>query len=120
MTHDDADRWLQAYVEAWRSYERDAIAALFTEDARYRYHPWDEAIEGRDAIVEDWLANPDDPDSWQASYAAWAVQGDRVVATGTSRYDDADGKRTYHNVFLITFAADGRAREFTELFMTQK
>jgi hypothetical protein len=120
MTHDDANRWLQAYVDAWRSYDRSAITALFTEDARYRYHPWDDPLVGAEAIAADWLANRDEPGSWDAGYAAWAVEGDRVVATGTSRYDDADGKRTYHNVFLITFAEGGRAREFTELFILQK
>lgn len=120
MTHDDANRWLQAYVEAWRTYDRDAIGELFTDDARYRYHPWDDPLEGREAIVADWLANRDEPNTWQASYEAWAVEGDRVVATGTSRYDEASGKRTYHNVFLITFAADGRCRAFTEVYAQQR
>ena len=120
MTHDDANRWLQAYVAAWRSYDPAAIADLFAEDATYRYHPWDDPLEGRDAIVADWLANKDDPGAWEASYAAWAVEGDRVVATGTSRYDDSDGKRLYHNVFLIIFDGDGRCREFTEIFETEK
>ena len=120
MTHDDANRWLQAYVEAWRTYDRDAIGALFTDDARYRYHPWDDPLEGRDAIVADWLANRDDPNAWQASYEAWAVEGDRVVAAGTSRYDDGRGRRTYHNVFLVTFADDGRCREFTEVYAQER
>ena len=61
MTHDDANRWLQAYVDAWRSYDPAAIAALFTDDARYRYHPWDDPVEGRDAIVADWLAQQGRP-----------------------------------------------------------
>ena len=64
--------------------------------------------------------NKDDPGAWEATYEAWAVEGDRAVATGTSRYDDADGKRLYHNVFLITFDADGRCREFTEIFETRE
>ncbi len=120
MTHDDANRWLQAYVAAWRSYDPAAIADLFAEDATYRYHPWDDPLEGRDAIVADWLANKDDPGAWEAAYEAWAVEGDRAVAVGTSRYDDTDGKRLYHNVFLMTFDGAGRCREFTEIFETQK
>ncbi len=120
MTHDDANRWLQAYVEAWRSYEPDAIGALFADGASYRYHPWDDALVGRDAIVADWLANKDDPGAWEASYEAWTVEGDRVAATGTSRYDDGNGKRTYHNVFLIEFDADGRCRAFTEVYAQER
>ena len=41
MTRDDVPRWLDRYVEAWRSYDPDAIRALFSADAEYRYHPWD-------------------------------------------------------------------------------
>jgi ketosteroid isomerase-like protein len=120
MTRDEFARWLDAYVEAWRTYDPAAIGDLFTEDAVYRYHPWDEPLRGRDAIVSDWLANRDDPGAWQAAYAPWAVDGDRAVATGSSRYDDADGQRTYHNVFLCRFDAAGRCREFTEVFAQER
>ena len=33
----------------------EAIGDLFGDDAEYRYHPWDEPVIGRDAIVADWL-----------------------------------------------------------------
>ncbi len=39
--------WLDAYVAAWRSYERDAIVALFTDDVSYAYHPYDEPLTAR-------------------------------------------------------------------------
>jgi hypothetical protein len=120
MTRDDVNRWLSRYVDAWRSYEPDAIGDLFSDQAEYRYHPWDEPVEGRDAIVADWLANRDEPDTYEADYSAWAVDGDRAVATGTSRYDGPGGRKTYHNVFLLAFDGDGRCREFTELFMEQR
>ena len=51
MTRDQANRWLGRYIEAWRTYDRERIAALFSVDAKYRYHPYDEWICGRDAIV---------------------------------------------------------------------
>ena len=31
MTHDDVNRWLHGYVDAWMTYEPDAIGALFSE-----------------------------------------------------------------------------------------
>src|SRR5918997_1137393 len=55
MQRGDVDRWLADYVEAWRTYERARIAALFSADAEYRYHPYDEPLRGRDAIVRAWL-----------------------------------------------------------------
>jgi ketosteroid isomerase-like protein len=113
-------RWLDAYVEAWRTYEVDAIGELFSQDVEYRYHPWDEPVRGRAAIVEDWLEDRDEPDSWSAEYRPWLVAGNDAVAVGVSRYlgtDRESVEREYHNVFLCRFDADGRCREFTELFL---
>jgi ketosteroid isomerase-like protein len=117
MTQNDFARWLDAYVDAWRTYDPAAIGALFSEDAEYRYHPWDEALRGRSAIVSSWLDNPDEPGTWAAEYHPWVVNGQDAVATGVSRYDDTDGKREYHNVFLCRFDDDGHCREFTELYL---
>ena len=109
MDRSDVQAWLDRYVEAWRSYDRDAITDLFSEDATYRYRPYggaDRMTQGRDAIVEAWLDDQDAPGSWEASYQAYAADCDRAVAIGTSRYaatgDTAE--RTYHNVFLLRFA----------------
>jgi ketosteroid isomerase-like protein len=120
MTRDDFGRWLDAYVEAWRTYDPAAIGALFSEDAEYRYHPWDEPLQGRDAIVADWLANRDEPGTWTAEYRPAVVAADDAVATGVTRYDEAEGKREYHNVFVCRFDADGRCHEFTEHFMLHR
>jgi SnoaL-like domain len=113
-------RWLDAYVNAWRTYEVDAIGELFSQDVEYRYHPWDEPVRGRAALVENWLEDRDEPDAWSAEYRPWLVAGDDAVAVGVSRYLAADREtveREYHNVFLCRFDADGRCREFTELFL---
>lgn len=119
MTHDEVQAWLDAYVDAWRTYDPAAIPALFTEDATYAYHPWDEdeaLIQGRDAIVTDWLGEQDPPGSWEAHYEPLLVEGERAVATGTTRY--ADGK-FYWNLFVLRFGEDGRCAEFVEWFMVR-
>jgi hypothetical protein len=120
MTHDDVARWLGRYLDAWTTYDPAAIGALFSETAAYRYHPWDEPLAGRDAIVADWLANRDEPGTFAADYAPWAVDGDRAVATGTSRYDDGTVKQVFHNVFLLEFDPEGRCSSFVEIFIEQK
>jgi hypothetical protein len=119
MKREAASRWLDAYVEAWKTYDRDRIADLFTTDAQYRYHPYDEPVRGRDAIVESWFEDPDEPGTYEGSYEPVAVDGDVAVAVGTSSYRNASGvvDRIYDNVYVMRFADDGRCREFTEWYV---
>jgi ketosteroid isomerase-like protein len=128
ITRENVDRWLEAYVRAWKSYDRDEIAALFSEDVSYRYHPYDEPIEGRGAVVESWLgegghddASTRDPEgTYDASYRAVAVDGEAAVAVGTSSYSEAPGgpvTRVFDNCFVIRFDDQGLCREFTEWFV---
>jgi len=123
-----AQSWLNAYLAAWLSYDPDAIAALFSDDVAYRYHPYDEPVVGREAVVASWLgADPSDgastrdaPGTYEAEYAPVAVAGDTVVATGSSRYRDTpDGPvvRVYDNCFVMRFDDEGRCREFTEWYL---
>lgn len=121
VTREDLARWLERYVEAWRSYDPDAIGALFSEDAEYRYHPYDDPVRGRAAIAESWRAegNRDEPGTWEARYGPLAVEGDVAGATGTSTYFDAEGAvdRVYYNNFVMEFDAGGLCRSFTEYYM---
>ena len=129
MTHDEVQAWLDRYIEAWQSYYRDQIAALFSDHAEYRYHPYDEPLRGRDAIVEDWLnpggdpAQRDKPGTVEAAYHPFAVDGDIAVATGTSTYytdaSRAGVDKRYHNAYLIEFDTSGKCRSFTEFFMKE-
>ena len=122
MTHDDVERWLDRYIEAWRSYDRERIGDLFAEDAECRYYPYEEPKRGRTEIVDSWLEDEDGPDSWEAEYRPFAVEGEAAVATGRSYYRDEPGgdiKRVYHNCFVLRFDADGRCSEFTEWFLLQ-
>src|SRR5258705_280820 len=128
MTRDDVQRWLDRYVEAWKTYDRTTIADLFGPDATYRYHPYDEGdsvVHGREAIVRDRIepegdsSSRDEPGTYDAHYEPYAVDGDRAVAVGWSNYwsDEtrAPLERIHDNGLLLRLHADGRRPEFTEL-----
>jgi ketosteroid isomerase-like protein len=128
MNADDVDQWLGSYVEAWRAYEPERIAALFSDDVSYRYHPYDEPLRGRDRVVASWLGNGDHPGAptrdhpgtYDATYRTVAVDGLTAVATGTTRYRATPGEapdKTFDNCFVIRFDAAGRCCEFTEWYM---
>lgn len=124
MNRADVQTWLDRYVEAWRANEAGPIEALFTDDAVYSYRPWDSdehTLRGRDAIVASWLEEPDAPEAWDAHYEPFAVDRDRAVAVGWSRYAPTgdDPERTYHNAYLLRFARDGRCAQFHEFYMLE-
>ena len=111
MEHTDFQDWLDAYIEAWETYDEAAIGELFSADARYRYHPWevDDAVQGRDAIVTNWLEDRDEPSLWTAEYRPWAIDGDRAVAAGVSRYLSADGRSSASTTTCFSAASTTRA-----------
>ena len=122
MDRTSVQAWLDRYVEAWRANDAELIEPLFTDDAVYSYRPYDDperTIRGNAAIVASWLEEPDPPDSWEARYEPYAVEGDRAVAVGFSRYlaTDSAPEKTYHNAYLLRFDSDGRCAEFHEFYM---
>jgi len=119
LEEDRASEWLADYREAWRSYDPSAIGALFSEDASYRYHPYDEPLQGREAIVASWLEERDVEGTYDGVYEPLVVTGDVVVATGTSTYKSTVGSmdRVYDNCFIMRFDDRDRCTEFTEWFM---
>ena len=60
MNRDSVALWLQKYIQAWRTYDPQAISDLFTEDATYVITPGT-AGKGTEAIVANWLKSPDAP-----------------------------------------------------------
>ncbi len=125
LTRDDVQNWLGRYIEAWRADDPQAIGALFSPDAEYRYHPWDAPLVGRDETVRSWLepdgsaSSQDGPGTFEAHYEPFAIDGDSAVAVGWTTDLRADGEvdRVYDNCFLLKFDESGACRSFTELFM---
>jgi hypothetical protein len=127
VSHETVQAWLNAYEHAWQTYDADEVAALFSADAEYRWHPWDDPEKGRDAIVNAWV-NPngnasdrDAPGTYKGEYRPFAVDGNKAVAIGTSTYwtDASRSKvaRMYYNNWLLEFDDEGKCSSFTEYYM---
>ena len=116
-------KWLDDYVAAWKSYDAAAIGALFSEDANYRYNPFDEPVKGREAIVANWLENRDTPNTYSGDYKAVAVNGSTAVSNGHTKYFQADSKtleRQYDNIFMLKFDDAARCQDFCEWYMAPR
>jgi ketosteroid isomerase-like protein len=127
LTREHVQAWLNSYSHAWETYDSNDIAALFSENAEYRWHPADDPEKGRDTIVNAWL-NPggnasdrDLPGTYRGDYEVYAVDGNRAVAVGTSTYwKDAthhEIDRVYYNNWLLEFDDEGKCSSFTEYWM---
>ena len=116
MTSAQVQGWIDAYVEAWRTYDGAAISELFAQDATYRYHPYDDPERGREAIVRSWTEEPDAPGSWEAEYRPLLIEGDRAVITGETRYRDGE---VFSNLWVLEFDGEGRCSDFVEWYMQQ-
>ena len=121
MNQKSVQVWVDNYVEAWRTYDPAQIGDLFSKDALYYYSPFDEQspVRGRDAIVADWLKEPNAAGSWEARYVPVAVEGNVGVAQGRTGYLRPDGsvEREFDNIFVLQFDEAGRCKRFTEWYM---
>lgn len=117
MDHAMFQTWLDRYIAAWRSGSAEDVGALFSDDVVYSYLPYSTPVRGREAIVADWLSDPDEPGTWEAEYHPVAVDGDTAVSVGESRYPVRG--EAYSNVFICKFDDDGKCREFSEWWVAK-
>ncbi len=115
-TEDQVQAWLDAYVAAWRSNDRDEILKLFADDVSYAYHPYDEPLRGAEAVADSWLADRDEAGTWEAEYAPALISGQEAIVTGETRYT---GGEVFSNLWQLEFDADGRCRRFVEWYVLQ-
>ncbi len=116
-TRADVERWMDLYRAAWTSNSPDDVTDLFTEDAVYHARPFDpEPWQGHQGIVVGWLEHSDEPGTWSFDWNLIGLDGDTAFVQGETNYED---EPDYDNLWVIRFADDGRAREFTEWFMAR-
>jgi hypothetical protein len=80
MSNQFAD-WIAAYETAWRTEGTAPLGRLFTEDATYQAAPFDERLEGVEAIARFWEDEREGPDeAFTLTSEIVTAQGDTAVA----------------------------------------
>ena len=117
LTPERVQRWLDDYIAAWHSYDETEIRALFAPDVSYAYHPYDEPLEGADAVAASWLDHQDEPGSWEAAYAPALVVDNAAITKGETRYTNGN---VFSNLFELEFDDAGRCTRFVEWYLLHR
>lgn len=113
MTREAAERWIAAYVAAWRAPGVDALADLFAPDATYSRDPYDDSATGLDAIAGMWVAERSDGEQFEMSHEVLAVEGDTAVVRVHVQYR-RPREQEYRDLWVIRLGVDGLCTHFEE------
>jgi ketosteroid isomerase-like protein len=115
MTDRDAVRsWVEAYERAWRAPGTAAIPSLFTADALYLHSPYEEAVEGVDAIGRMWEEDREGPnEAFTLSTEVVAVDDQTAVVRAEVQYGQPVHQE-YRDLWILKMEVDGRCSRFEE------
>jgi uncharacterized protein (TIGR02246 family) len=108
------EEWIEAYGRAWEEREPDAAAALFTEDAVYRAHPFREPHLGREGIRAYWAQATATQAGVRVRFGEPIVSGERVAVEWWTTMRAEGEEVTIPGCLLLRFALDGRCEELRE------
>src|SRR5438034_8883125 len=75
VSREDVEHWIARYLEAWRSGDGAAAAALFTEDCAFRSHPFREPEDAGEYTRREFA----DEEYVEPHFGEPVVEGDRAA-----------------------------------------
>jgi uncharacterized protein (TIGR02246 family) len=112
MQRADVERWVAAYVEAWRTAGTEGLAGIFTEDATYSPSPWSTPLVGLVAIAEFWEAERNGPDEgFELTREVVAIEALTAVVRVSVDYATAN---RWRDLWVLQFDQHGRCCVFEE------
>jgi hypothetical protein len=108
------EAWVAAYERAWRTPGTEVLRQLFAPDVTYVYDPYEEPVQGLDALGPWWEEGRDGPDeAFTMTFDVVAVDGDVGVARVEVAYGDPV-RQEYRDLWVMRFDRDGRCVAFEE------
>lgn len=108
------DRWLDGYRAAWEQRDPDAAAALFTDDAIYREHPYESPVLGQGGVREYWARVTATQDEVKVRYGAPLIDGRRAAVEWWVTMRNQGAEITLAGEFLLLFDDVGLCSELRE------
>ena len=95
MGQAEAEAWIAAYEQAWRTIGTEPLRDLFTEDASYRMSPYEEPAVGLARIGELWERERQGSDEeFGVTHQIVAVEADTAVVRVVVQYGPRTGANT--------------------------
>lgn len=116
----DARAWIEAYGDAWRERDADAVVELFTDDAVYRSSPFRSPHVGRDGIRAYWTGATATQECLELRFGEPVASGDRLVVEWWAVMSDDGEDVTLPGCLLLRFSADGRCQELREYWHLER
>ncbi len=105
--------WIERYEAAWRAPGVGALGELFTEDVSYRPSPWAKPLNGLAQLGALWEAERSGSDeAFSMTSDVVALDPPLAVVRVAVRYAAPDVR--WRDLWLLTFAEDGRCRTYEE------
>jgi ketosteroid isomerase-like protein len=115
-----AREWLDAYGEAWRAGDDEALTDLFTADAVYRSHPFRPPLTGLDAIRAYWRESTSTQEDLDLRFGEPLVVRNRVVVEWWASLLDHGREITLPGCLLMRFRPGGRCQELREYWHVEE
>lgn len=108
--------WMEAYGRASEQNDPRASADLFTQDACYYESPFDDPIEGRNAIYEYWLHGAQTLKEKETAFEILAVRGNLGIARWQAKFTPIESNKriTLDCLFVVEFVESGLCQTFRE------
>jgi ketosteroid isomerase-like protein len=109
-----AREWIDAYGDAWRRGDDEAVADLFTADAVYTSQPFRPPLTGVEEIRDYWRASTSTQEEVDLRFGEPMIVRNRVAVEWWARMRDGGREITLPGCLLLRFRAGGRCEELRE------
>jgi len=112
--------WIDAYADAWRSRDADAVVTLFSDGAVYRSSAFREPAVGHDGIHAYWTSATATQSDAELRMGEPVVAGDRAAVEWWMVMRDGGELVTLPGCLVLRFAPDGRCEELREYWAVEE
>ncbi len=114
MTHNDVEKWVDRYVDAWRSSGTSKLASIFSSKINYSVSPWKSALKGLTELERFWgQARSGPEEAFRLQSEVVAVESKTAVVRVEVEYAH-DTLSHWRSLWIMTFDENGLCSHFEE------